>query len=302
MLGVLLRAAAALLLLSASLAVLLAEIERRRMSCERAGRPLPEAWKQYGFAAPDSGGLGCAETYWGTMFPEMPFLGMMNTINRLVAAHPRQSRFYDLDFYFPAHRVLEEHYPSIRAEVNQLLEHQESLPSYQEVDERMCRIDPDRDWKVVVLKFYNPWTPNVRLAPFTTELLRRIGGVKAAMFSILQPGQKIPPHSGPWGGVSLRVHYAITVPTDGDVFISVDGVKHRWQEGKSMVIDDSYEHWVVNNATTHRVVLFMDIARRPVDGFFGDIVLRINEIVEGTSIFGSFFASYSRRVELPQAL
>jgi beta-hydroxylase len=82
-----------------------------------------------------------------------------------------------------------------------------------------------------------------------------------ALFSILLPGARLPPHRGPWKGF-LRYHLGLMVPAASDQCgIAVDGQLAHWQEGKSLLFDDTYEHRVWNDTLETRVVLFLDVVR-----------------------------------------
>ena len=55
------------------------------------------------------------------------------------------------------------------------------------------------------------------------------------MFSILEPGKRIPPHRGPFNGV-LRVHLGLLVPAPAEKCgLRVAGSEHFWQEGRAFV-------------------------------------------------------------------
>src|SRR5690606_823226 len=82
----------------------------------------------------------------------------------------------------------------------------------------------------------------------------------------------IPPHRGPYAGV-LRYHLGLIVPEPiSEVKIRVDKDFGYWEEGKSLIFDDTYEHEVWNNTDNYRVVLFVDFVR-PLEGF----VKKIND-------------------------
>jgi beta-hydroxylase len=81
------------------------------------------------------------------------------------------------------------------------------------------------------------------------------------MFSILAPGKRIPPHVGPYKGV-LRYHLALKVPEPAErCGITVNGVTKHWEEGKSLVFDDVWEHSAWNETDDTRVVMFVDFIR-----------------------------------------
>jgi tetratricopeptide (TPR) repeat protein len=73
--------------------------------------------------------------------------------------------------------------------------------------------------------------------------------------SVLLPQTRIKSHCGP-SNHRLRMHLGIEIPPESA--IEVGGRRERWEEGKVLVFDDSYEHQVWNNATSPRVVLIVD--------------------------------------------
>ena len=74
--------------------------------------------------------------------------------------------------------------------------------------------------------------------------------------SCLDPGTRVAPHRGPTN-VRLRCHLGLEVP-DG-CGIRIGGVSGRWDEGRCIVFDDSFEHDVWNDGDRRRVVLVLDL-------------------------------------------
>src|ERR1039458_2693627 len=85
--------------------------------------------------------------------------------------------------------------------------------------------------------------------------------MKTAMFSILSPRKHILDHRGPYKGV-LRYHLGLIVPQDKEACrIRVgDDIRH-WEEGKTMIFDDTFNHEGWNDPDETRVVLFVDVLR-----------------------------------------
>ncbi len=112
-------------------------------------------------------------------------------------------------------------------------------------------------------------------------------------FSVLQPGTHLRPHCGP-SNHRLRLHLALQIPsvqaTDTqptyiqntdiqntdiqntdirttetttrefeDIRIRVGSETRRWEQGRVLVIDDSYDHEVWNPTNTPRIVLLVDV-------------------------------------------
>jgi len=95
--------------------------------------------------------------------------------------------------------------------------------------------------------------------PRTTQACERVPGLRNAGFSRLLPGTRLWPHCGELPGV-LRCHLALEVPA-GDVGLRVAGSVHRWQPGRCLVFDDTFEHDAWNLAAAPRTVLLITFAR-----------------------------------------
>jgi aspartyl/asparaginyl beta-hydroxylase (cupin superfamily) len=170
---------------------------------------------------------------------------------------------------FPWTALLEEHYPAIRAEAEQVLKVRDALPNFQDIAPDDITLSDDDQWKSFWFLGMGIWDdPNCLRCPLTAAVLRAIPGLTTGFFSILGPGKLLRPHYGPYRGV-LRHHLALIVPHPADQCgIRVDDQVRHWVEGESLVFDDTYEHEAWNHSDGERVVLFLDIKRplrRPVD-------------------------------------
>ena len=116
-------------------------------------------------------------------------------------------------------------------------------------------------WKRFYLKWYGePLASAQALCPKTVELLNSIPDIKAAMFATLAPNSKLNPHRDPFAG-SLRYHLGLITPNSRDCRIFVDGEEHAWGDGKDVVFDETFVHWVENKTDQTRVILFADVER-----------------------------------------
>jgi aspartyl/asparaginyl beta-hydroxylase (cupin superfamily) len=135
------------------------------------------------------------------------------------------------------------------------------IPTFQTISPEQKEITQDDRWKTFFLYgLGNRNAENCARCPATEAAVRRIPGMKTAMFSILSPGKKIPPHRGPYNGI-LRYHLGLMVPEPGRCAIRVGHETRTWAVGSSLIFDDTYEHEVTNESVYERVVLFVDIAR-----------------------------------------
>ena len=163
---------------------------------------------------------------------------------------------------FPWVHDLEDNWRAIRAELDEVLGYQEDLPNFQDISADQASITDDDRWKTFFFFGYGfKSEANCTRCPETTRLLEAVPGMTTAFFSILAPHKRIPEHRGPWKGV-LRYHLALMVPEPASACgISVGREVAHWEEGKSLLFDDSYEHSAWNDTDGTRVVLFMDIVR-----------------------------------------
>jgi ornithine lipid ester-linked acyl 2-hydroxylase len=174
--------------------------------------------------------------------------------------------------------ALEASWPVIRRELDDLLRYREALPNFQDIIAHERHLTNDTGWKTYFFFGYGvEFDKSIARCPETARLLRQIPGMTSAMFSILSPGKRIPPHRGPYSGV-LRYHLALMVPEPAErCGIRVGNEVRHWTEGRSLVFDDVFEHEVWNDTDRVRVVLFVDF-KRPLRGFarvLNDLVIAL---------------------------
>jgi ornithine lipid ester-linked acyl 2-hydroxylase len=163
---------------------------------------------------------------------------------------------------FPWIAEVEASWTTIRDELERVLEDREALPNFQDISKDQIEITDDDRWKTLFLYGYGFEAKlGVELCPRTAALMRQIPGMTTAMFSILSPRKHILDHRGPYKGV-LRYHLGLIVPRDARACrIRVGEDIRHWEEGQSMVFDDTYNHEVWNDTDETRVVLFVDALR-----------------------------------------
>lgn len=163
---------------------------------------------------------------------------------------------------FPWIPRVEASWRAMRGELERLLARRSELPSFHEIAREVEAISSDDDWKTFFIAGYGLVSERAaRQCPETVRALRAIPGMLTAMFSILSPGKHIPPHRGPYAGV-LRYHLGLIVPRDRErCWIRIAGRTQHWEEGRSLVFDDTYIHEVRNATDEWRAVLFVDFER-----------------------------------------
>lgn len=120
----------------------------------------------------------------------------------------------------------------------------------------------DWDWMSYVLKGKKQ-SSFAEKCPITASVLdstsRLMTGtpLSFAFFSTMGPGAQIKPHFGPCN-LRIRVHFPLVVPS-GDVGMKIGNEIVRWEAGKPLLFDDSYEHEVWNRSSGDRVILLFDL-------------------------------------------
>ena len=107
-----------------------------------------------------------------------------------------------------------------------------------------------------------PVAPNAAHCPLTMAALAcapmpdQPGRTPTAMFSLLKPKTRIPPHVGA-SNARLVVHLPLIIPKHCGFRVGND--TREWVPGKAWVFDDTIEHEAWNDSDKLRVVLIFDI-------------------------------------------
>jgi len=184
---------------------------------------------------------------------------------------------------FPWTSLLEENWPVIRKELNQILLYNDELPDLHEIQHEQASITSDHRWKTFFLYgFGKKADQNCAKCPATTAVIEQIPGLLTAFFSILHPGKHIPAHKGLFKGI-VRSHLGLIVPgKNGECRMKLDNQMLHWKEGKVFVFDDTYRHEVWNDSDGARVVLLIDTIR-PFKKPFSKINRGIINLITGSS-------------------
>lgn len=122
--------------------------------------------------------------------------------------------------------------------------------------------------------FGNDNKKNMDKCPILKSIIKNDSSVETAFFSLLEPGKRIPKHSGPYAGI-LRYHLGLKIPKEGDVFINLNNKKYSWVEGEGVLFDETYPHYVHNDSEEDRIILFIDIKRK----FVSPTLNKVNNII-----------------------
>jgi beta-hydroxylase len=195
---------------------------------------------------------------------------------------PRMPAFVeDYGDDYPELRTLEVGHADIRSECERLLAFRSSITDMSALGGQYTeRGIHTIQWKAFMLKSGTFIEENCALAPKTAALLRPLGNVYNAFFSILEPRQYVSPHWGYYKGF-VRYHLGVVIPGDNAdrkcwLRVNVDpadnarrdkalverGPKHYWRNGRGVIFDDTNLHDAANESDEVRVVLWLDVARK----------------------------------------
>ena len=113
---------------------------------------------------------------------------------------------------FPWAAGIEREWRAVREELDRVMVRKAELPNVQEITADAVSLSQDANWKIFPLIAYGIRSqPNIELCPETWRAVQAIPGLRTAMFSILEPGKRLPAHRGPYNGV-LRLHLGLLIP------------------------------------------------------------------------------------------
>jgi aspartyl/asparaginyl beta-hydroxylase (cupin superfamily) len=178
----------------------------------------------------------------------------------------RKSLVGDVPFFdvaeFAWAKAIEKDWQLIRRELDQVLQDREHLPNMNDIYGHLSSLSDDNSWKTYYL--YGNWgraDANCDRCPDTARLCAEIPGMVKAFFSIISPHKHIEAHRGLYKGI-LRYHLGLRVPEPKEnCRIRVQDEVRHWEEGRSLIFDDTYEHEVWNDTEGERVALIVDFAR-----------------------------------------
>ena len=196
-----------------------------------------------------------------TIYPQQP--------NVFYYPYLAQRQFFERE-EFAWTSELEAATPAIREELLALVQSDADFRPYVEDDpDRPARdfhgLNNDPSWSALYLwKDGRLVEENARRCPKTIAALEkvplsRIGSrTPAALFSRLEPGAHIPPHSGMLNS-RLICHLPLIVPEG--CWLRVGNETREVEQGRMLIFDDSIEHEARNRSGETRIILLFDIWR-----------------------------------------
>ena len=192
---------------------------------------------------------------------------------------------------FPGLELLEAATNDIRGEFEALMQAEaaEMVPYIQYPEhvplEQWKELNNSREWTAIhLLQNGERVEANARHCPKTMEAIARMdqphirGGSPNAMFSLLAPRTRIPPHTGV-ANTRLVCHLPLIVPPDCG--FRVGATTREWRVGEAFVFDDTIEHEAWNDSAELRVVLIIDLWQ---PSLASDDRAAITAIIEATGV------------------
>ncbi len=129
--------------------------------------------------------------------------------------------------------------------------------------DQWAELNHSRRWSALHLfNFGRRVEENCARFPRTVEALsllpqpQTVNRSPSAMFSVLAPHTRIPPHHGV-SNTRLVVHLPLIVP--GQCGFRVGNETREWRQGEAWVFDDTIEHEAWNDSDRRRVILLCDV-------------------------------------------
>ena len=191
------------------------------------------------------------------------FVRLMNRSYRRYAGGENRLAFYDIDKTLPSLRLLDKNYTVIREEMEGVLEYKDRIPRYHDLDKSEMYIsgtvDPGKGLEglhATESRGHSGGKPGE--VPSNGGLAQAASECIPSLLFDSRSGRSIPAHCGTYLGY-LRYHLGLRVPANKPPSMRVKDTIHTWEEGRSILFDDSLEHEVYNKSDDLRVVLIVDL-------------------------------------------
>jgi beta-hydroxylase len=229
------------------------------------------------------------------LFIYLPVFPILNILNIILIFFLNNPPFInDINKEFPYNKLFENNYKSIKKEFNDYNNiYKKKIDCFRNNNPLLSNIDSIDNknnycWRTIYLKKTGKLiNDKIKYFPNTFNLIKD-EQIHNAFFSILDPHVEIKPHTGYYKGY-LRYHLGINIPEENGKkpYIICGNQKYEWKEGKGVLFDDMYLHYVNNNTNQQRVVLYLDIKRT-----------NINENLKIITDFGNYLSENSYVVKL----
>jgi len=183
-------------------------------------------------------------------------------LEKIIALFVKNDIYLDVQ-KFEWIKNIEENAHLIQAEFDAFCKQQyEQIPDICAISEEQYQVVKKDEWKFIPLYTYGIKIHSfASFFPNTIQLINTIPDFTTVFFSMLQPHTKIASHRGAYKGY-LRYHLGVKIPDDFQKCgINIQGKIYHWQNGKSVVFDDTFEHFAWNDSDELRTVLYVDFIR-----------------------------------------
>ncbi len=211
------------------------------------------------------------------IMPFILFYPMLSIYNLICLFYFTNPPFIDnINKIFPENMELESNYKIYKEELDKIYNENADVdciannnPGFRigEVKEK-C-------WRAIYIKVLNEYKIEDfdKKYPKLYKILNK-PYISNAFLSILDGNVDIPEHYGYFKGY-YRYHLGYVIPQyqDKKAYIVCGGEKYIWKEGKGVLFDDMYNHYVRNDTPYQRIVLYLDILRPEMRNDFTNILL-----------------------------
>jgi len=201
-----------------------------------------------------------------------------NVLRRTRPYHSEPTHFHfpglaECEFFprrlFPWFEMLERETEAIATEMQAVMaaERAELVPYIQYAEHmplaQWRELNNNRDWTAIhLMRNGQRIEANAAMCPLTMSVLAQCdqpqipGASPNAMFSLLAPGTRIPPHVGV-NNTRLVCHLPLVVPEG--CWFRVGAETRFWKPGEAFVFDDTIEHEAMNPSDRPRIVFIFDV-------------------------------------------
>lgn len=222
----------------------------------------------------------------------LPVFPILNIINIFLIIFIKNPPFIsDINKQFPSNELFENNYQKIKTEFSNYKQYINCFRDNNPLLRNIDKMDTKQNycWRTLYLKKTGKLIPEkMQHFPQTMELIKD-EQIHNAFFSILDPHVEIKPHVGYYKGY-LRYHLGVIIPEENGKkpYIICGDDKYEWKEGKGVLFDDMYLHYVNNITNMQRVVLYLDIKRKNINNVIKTITDLGNYLTENSLILNLF--------------
>jgi len=186
---------------------------------------------------------------------------MIRSFEKIISLSVPNKKFFESS-EFPWVEEIENEWDLMQAELEELLKKRNTIPDICDISEEQLKVVDFGEWQSFAFLFHGEKVEiNCNNYPESYRLLQKIPRIKTAFFSILEPNVEIAEHRGPFKGY-LRYHLGLKIPEEKEkCALRLGGEIRHWEEGKSLIFDDTFNHDAWNKSDETRVILFVDFIR-----------------------------------------